>query len=970
MQELPIDNHWAKITFVFQNDFVTAVYEDGLGNSVLEAGENARIVSLYQIDSIRIDPRIDEFLERLTAGEHDGPIPLYLAYKFPQPLRRLFEDYYGIYSRTNERDFRDLFAPQLLNALEPVVFVDADVSEVPFTMPFEVQLAGQDAAYFEDYLLSTWPRNPENGPRQINISQYSNETDPNKPAPDILIFTDRYGSGLEEIAAREARRTRLFLFATYGNPIPTAIAQKITAIALPYHVDTDPLIVLIRACLQGILSDKPLHRIVHEIDQNSPPYWRPILAASPASNHALRLAHAVDTLNEQMDAYSRGVKPVIHQQFLQRQETVAESIASLAGLRNLASESSSSFSSLAARTFGFSQRKPELDVALHNLQSYVNRPGIFQSIRNTQKRKVDVALETLINGAGYETFYPNAPLIPQATYRLTVQIGQSAAGSLVIGNVDPIDPLLPDPENAKGHDLEVALFPKDFKLLTSSVQPIHLPFLGGSTTARFAIRAPGDKTNAELRLAVFSKNNLLQSFLLKAVVGEARRSGETPFVTVEMDSTNTEKFTNLDELPPRDLYIGVNKDQTEDHTLFLKGIAEATELKGLNETTVTAWQKGFENLLTNIYFNGRTSRFPVDDQPDQHKEAFEAAIRQYIRLGKQIHRKLLEENEDKLDEAFKATSKANGLNILVNRHDSQFSLPWPLIYDYYYLEPAIGIPEYPICYGKAFDESTAALDQFRIPGKIQRGCPHNPGYYTYCLKGFWGIRHQIEQQLPRKEGMDRPGHIDLSTCPAPLLSVNFNDPFSTQTINELTVKYRFSRLTPTGDDLVDLLWDKSKRPAILVVFGHLEDQPKAGEPSTSRILSFEKKDWTGNSPIPLTKWLYSDLLSERITYDSQWGEPPLPLVLLITCDNSGMKLGALGSIVHALYRANCSAIIGTECNITSDLGGLFIRKIMEKLKGNIGLGHAIREFNTELFDRKNPLPFVFTCYGNTDLTIQ
>jgi len=64
-----------------------------------------------------------------------------------------------------------------------------------------------------------------------------------------------------------------------------------------------------------------------------------------------------------------------------------------------------------------------------------------------------------------------------------------------------------------------------------------------------------------------------------------------------------------------------------------------------------------------------------------------------------------------------------------------------------------------------------------------------------------------------------------------------------------------------------------------------------------------------------------------------------------------------------LYRANCSAIIGTECNITSDLGGLFIRKIMEKLKGNIGLGHAIREFNTELFDRKNPLPFVFTCYG-------
>jgi len=79
----------------------------------------------------------------------------------------------------------------------------------------------------------------------------------------------------------------------------------------------------------------------------------------------------------------------------------------------------------------------------------------------------------------------------------------------------------------------------------------------------------------------------------------------------------------------------------------------------------------------------------------------------------------LEENEDKLDEAFKATSKANGLNILVNRHDSQFSLPWPLIYDYYYLEPAIGIPEYPICYGKAFDESTAALDQFRIPARYK-----------------------------------------------------------------------------------------------------------------------------------------------------------------------------------------------------------------------------------------------------------
>jgi hypothetical protein len=83
-----------------------------------------------------------------------------------------------------------------------------------------------------------------------------------------------------------------------------------------------------------------------------------------------------------------------------------------------------------------------------------------------------------------------------------------------------------------------------------------------------------------------------------------------------------------------------------------------------------------------------------------------------------------------------------------------------------------------------------------------------------------------------------------------------------------------------------------------------------------------------------------------------------------------MHVDSLNSIVKDFHTAGASAVIGTECDITTDLGARFVKEIFEGIyKKDLELGEAIRQFNKNLFASGIPLAFVFTCFGNINLKL-
>ena len=62
-------------------------------------------------------------------------------------------------------------------------------------------------------------------------------------------------------------------------------------------------------------------------------------------------------------------------------------------------------------------------------------------------------------------------------YHLRVQIGRRSQASLVQGDVPPLDPLLPEPDDS-GHVLHVAVCGLDFDVREPAMQRLILPTLG------------------------------------------------------------------------------------------------------------------------------------------------------------------------------------------------------------------------------------------------------------------------------------------------------------------------------------------------------------------------------------------------------------------------------------------------------------------------------------------------------------
>jgi len=589
-------------------------------------------------------------------------------------------------------------------------------------------------------------------------------------------------------------------------------------------------------------------------------------------------------------------------------------------------------------------KKRELDGIV---RAAMRSPKVAAELRERQERRVDIALQSL-ESVPVRAVVPDQTLRRGGLYRLRVHIGHRAEESLMVGEPPSLDPLLPPTRRRKGHTLHVVVYEKDFSLLTPRVQILELPDLGGSRPVLFDLRSPERLGPARLRIKVYHRNQLLQSFLLEAAVTrlEERVSRPSPALRVSLVYSRTARFTNLGDFKTRALSVGVNQDPDGGSHLFMFKVGKAAEAIDITEEILNEQIGRFRKLLLDATRDSRGQpRFPTSLAPNATpSEEFCQAIRDLADAGGELYDTLLVRMSPELKQRLDQVARSEDQTLQVVRDDPNFVFPWPILYDFGQPEQVVGGPPAPVCLGLA----------------AGKPCSHGPGDEVYCVRGFWGIRHALEILLARAGVIEdevtviERGAREGAVC----VIAGTDDEPTRQFVAEMEKTLGTGiKVVGEAEDVLDLLWDEQRRPALLIVLGHLETRPIAGEPLGPRIVLVPKK-----------RWLRAKTVTAREKSRQAWSRQPRSVVLLMACGSAATEVGTLNDFVTSLSSAGAAAVVGTECLVFSRLVTLFSQALTADLwGGKVTLGEAIKNFRRRLVRAGNPLAFVFSAAGNADL---
>jgi hypothetical protein len=578
-----------------------------------------------------------------------------------------------------------------------------------------------------------------------------------------------------------------------------------------------------------------------------------------------------------------------------------------------------------------------------------------------EERRVDVALQridpaaSLVGSAKTDQEVNRRTVLKAGTdYRLTVRIGRPFAQSIVEGDPPSIDSILP---KGRIHRLDVVIFGLDFKVIDESSKPLRLPRVGASPLVSFVVRTPIQVKSARLRIGIFKGNHLLQSFLLQAVTDAHERHTEQVALTVALEFSRTTNFSNLKQLRPRAMSVGINQGPTGTHSLMIKrnGVAEAISFQW--QVVKPQLDRFRAQLQSATYNESGAPRFPVDAPMDESRRAiFDQTIREFADLGKELYDGLWQ-RAPLLEGTLRRLRRTSDETIQVVRFDVNNVLPWPVLYDYPLPQKIVGAEPHPICLGWG-----EGVEPGKDPVKV---CSHGPANAGFCIYGFWGIRHTIEELLVMGPG---PGKSDpcfrvmrASKDQSVWLSVDQDDTFTLDLRARLDRAFGSGvlRVLQPGEDLIDLLWQKSQRPEMLIVVGHLETDDIQGQPAGPRIV------------LPGPAWLQPEAITQRAQDHERWREEPHVLTLLMACGSVVTDAQTLNNFVTALSDAGASAVVGTEAVAFTGLVAHVAGEIATQMwtPTEASLGAAVKDVRRRLVTQGNPLGFVFSFSGSADLTL-
>jgi hypothetical protein len=562
-------------------------------------------------------------------------------------------------------------------------------------------------------------------------------------------------------------------------------------------------------------------------------------------------------------------------------------------------------------------------------------------------RTVDLQLER-VGGDASRWIPATTTLAHGQHYDLRVAIGAPLPGSLLDKPPPGIDDLLP-PERSGIHELEVAVFGLGLRVVGPAVQPVTLPKAGPSTPAVFTLEAEREG-EVHARVIVYARNQALQAFRISAHAGVAEARGEAPVLGAKLEFSRTVDFDRLDRFAPRLASFAVNASTPGTHSFLVKGRGGAASVASVGAPELAELTRALRRELDRAT---QEIKRQLDDgiADDPASESFRRTFQALAHHGQDLYYALAARVARQPTDpgTLQAIASSAGETIQVMRFDLDFAFPWPVLYDLELPHLVLGRDRRPV-----------------PPEKICLGgpsCDHVATRTGYCVRGFWGIRHVVEE-LFADGSQDDAGEV---VAPGPgrgiHVALGFVDTFARAIEAEAArvIGPAARSLAPGTRSVLEALWDDRQRPAQLIVYSHLETKDLPGEPPGRRVLFMTGAD---------REFLLADDLRQRWRRAgfAPWRQPRT-VVFLMTC-SSLTDEDLLSDFGKSFHVAGAAAVVGVEVPVFEALVSQFACQVTRAWWAGAPLGEAIRGFRHQLMVAGNPLGFVFNVLGNADLRVR
>lgn len=862
----------------------------------------------------------------------------------------------------------------------------------PFELPLNVFAVGPESPRaLTELEKSSWyayPAVQEFGLR-IQTSEQSSSSKLKEAQSDILLAdaSSPVLSYLHRLPAARRPRLLVALDQHFNEPFRLQAPPGVAVLRLPDVRAGQDVERYLRAFTYGILHDSPLHGALRSASLEVHPQFEPLLIADPASNQSLRMEDALTGIKRQterleatlpeldFDPLLRRVAQASDPEWQDRLPDLRRRIFDLSGgkERKQISEARSLLSNAKSLPFYFAHESDSVvpmastraefaevtknETIQEAVEKIVADDNVVALLKSHQQRFVDLALARLETEPLMQSLTRSDTLETGKNYQLRVHVGNRLADSIVTGPDVPVDPILPAADAKGGHQLEIAVQGKNFEVISKPVQTAWLPQFGATEPVYFQIRAPKDSGTKYLRVCLYCRNYLIQSYRFTAEVtateSPVNREGKER-LGATLEFSRTEHFSDLGEFQPRVLSVGVNRGNSSTHEVIVKSENNTSAEITLFPTTFEPEVEKFRKILETASLdpaNRKLTRVYPEVPPGSHPGDDVAQIfRELAKQGRWLYESVFGKVVDTpLRPAFVDVAQGFDKKLQVIRFDDNFVFPWVILYDFPLPGGVVGGPAPPVCLGVTPDAGGKPVQ-----------CSHTADTPAYCVRGFWGVRHYVEEMIGK--GTNTKPNIakteknavrivaDATLSPSTTLITNLNASLGSAQVAD-------GPLDP--DKLLDLLWaNPPERPSILIVLGHLAKTPIRGEPDDSRIVL-----------VPNSKWLLRQKIADRYTKDPVGWRQPRSIVLLMACESAATEVATVNDFVTAWNAAGAGAIVGTECVVGADLAASLAESVTTELWNGKTLGEAMTNFRRRAVTHGNPLGLVFHAVGDVDLTV-
>jgi hypothetical protein len=706
--------------------------------------------------------------------------------------------------------------------------------------------------------------------------------------------------------------------------------------------------------LREFTHDLPLHEAVRAAAAGlglTPEQQAAIrLHTTPAGLDALRLATAVDDFQRRtrdLPRY-RSVGGIEGGVFFPRRPEVAFSRSESAPFSRLEHAAiaaqlvrdeflreSSGFSDLARAEAAWTAAQPErrdIDAAGAAL---LGEPAVADPLVAAQDRRTAIWLTHDLTAPVVNRIWTldRAVVLGQGhSYVLNVGIGIDWPTNLVDPDTPSIDPILP-PTSAPEHVLDVAVYSGTTHVLDAPARPLALPRIGPSEVLQFRLRMPDTGDTTLIRVHLYFRGHILQAYELNLALGSAETLGAGPAMRADLVYSRRQQLHRLDRIPPRLLSVATNEDTDGTHRLMFGTTGGAVRL---SEATVGASRAYLRERMAQ-------SLAGLDPAGRLAPEAFERQVKMLAQSGKALWGRLFDNQRDPVQQKLDEVSRAASGTLQVLRLEPDFAFPWSMLYDWPLPATSAEVDAATVCRG----------DQ----------CSCGPGTRGICVRGFWGVRLVVEELVRQDDADDYVDTVaGAAGSPVVVCTVGVpGDQWAMRMVGALTGGLGPARCEDLAADksLLVRMWDPARRPAVLVVVGHLTNTPVDDEPRRPRIYVRASERFLDTEALRDAK---------RANGTRRWDAPHRPIVLLLGCDTGRSGLGEVHSFVASLSSAGAAAIIATEEKIDTRLAGDLAGHMVPAL-GDVGTGEALRRWRARLMADGNPLGLVFTCFGSAGAVV-